>query len=128
MRQEASSCFRKLKDEGLENYEELIAAFCNSKAFSEGSADLLDALEETRKRLPGMTCLVCEEFLDRFSDLPEDRRLRHTMRAMTVAKLIFRTYQQHQNGEWSDASLSLIDRLCLEGAGNAADQFECFER
>ena len=128
VRREASSCFRKLEDEGLEDYEELIAAFCNSKAFAEGSADLLDALEETRKRLPRMTCMVCEEFLDHFSDLPDDRRIGHTMRAMTVAKLIFRTYQQHQNDEWSDASLNLIDRLCLEGTGNAEEQFEQFER
>ena len=128
VRREASSCFRKLEDEGLEEFEELIAAFCKSKAFSEDSADLLDALEETRNRLPGMTCMVCEEFLNRFSDLAEDRRLRHAMHAMTVARLIFRTYQQHQNGEWSDASLNLIDRLCLEDTGDAEKQFEQFER
>ena len=128
VRREASSCFRKLEDQGLEEFEELIAAFCKSKAFSEDSADLLDALEETRNRLPGMTCMVCEEFLNRFSDLAEDRRLRHAMHAMTVARLIFRTYQQHQNGEWSDASLNLIDRLCLEDTGDAEKQFEQFER
>ena len=45
-----------------------------------------------------------------------------------VAKLIFRTYQQHQNDEWTSRSLALIDRLCLEGIGDAGSHLEQFER
>ena len=46
----------------------------------------------------------------------------------TVTKLIFRTYQQHQNDEWTSRSLDLIDRLCLEGIAYAGREFEQFER
>ena len=46
----------------------------------------------------------------------------------TVAKLVFRTYQQHQNDEWTSRSLNLIDRFCLEGIPGAGDEFERFER
>ena len=66
-------------------------------------------LEESLSRLPGMTCLVCEKFLDRFADEAKDIRPRGVGDAFTVAKLIFRTYQQHQNDEWTSRSLALID-------------------
>ena len=60
----AASCFRQLKDEVLETYGELIEAFCDSRAFHEGSSRwLLRTLEESLSRLPGTTCLVCERFL-----------------------------------------------------------------
>ena len=48
--------------------------------------------------------------------------------APTVAKLIFRTYQQHQQDEWTARWLDLIDRLCLEGIGEAGGELEQFER
>ena len=41
----AASCFRQLKDEVLETYGELIEAFCDSRAFQEGSSWLLRTLE-----------------------------------------------------------------------------------
>ena len=47
---------------------------------------------------------------------------------LTVAKFIFRTYQQHQNDEWASRSLDLIDRICLAGLPGAADEFEQFDR
>ena len=62
-----------------------------------------------------MTCMVCERFLDRFAGEARDIRTRHAGDARTVVKLIFRTYQQHQQDEWTVRSLDLIDRLCLEG-------------
>jgi hypothetical protein len=46
----------------------------------------------------------------------------------TVAKLAFRTYQQHQNDDWTSRSLDLIDRLCLEGIPGTGAEFEHFER
>ena len=116
VRREAASCFRSFGDEALDTYGELIASFCDSRAYAEGSFRIVHALEDSLGRLPGMTCLVCERFLDRSRD------------TYTVAKLIFRTYQQHQNDEWTSRSLDLIDRLCLEGIGNMRDEFEQFER
>ena len=129
VRGEAASCFRRLKDECLDTYGDLIAGFRNSKAFHEGSSWwLLRTLEESLGRLPGMTCLVCEKFLDRFADEARDIRPRGVGDAFTVAKLIFRIYQQHQNDEWTARSLTLIDRLCLEGLGDAGSHLDQFER
>ena len=128
VRSKAASCFRQLKDEVLETYGELIEAFCNSKAFQEDSFSVLRMLEKSLGRLPGMTCLVCERFLDRFADEARDIRTHRAGDMFTVAKLIFRTYQQHQNDEWTSRSLNLIDHLCLERMGDVGDQLEHFER
>ena len=75
-----------------------------------------------------MTCLVCERFLDRFADETRSMQTDRVGDAYTVTKLIFRTYQQHQNDERTSHSLDLIDRLCLEGIGDAGREFEQFER
>ena len=68
VRREAASCFRQLQDEALDDYGDLIVTFCDSKAFEEDSSWILYTLEESPGRLPGMTCEVCEKFLDRFAN------------------------------------------------------------
>ena len=129
VRGEAASCFRQLKHAVLDTYGDLIAAFSDSRAFHEGSSWwLLRTLEQSLSRLPGTTCLVCEKFLDRFAGEARDVRTRGVGDAFTVAKLIFRTYQQHQNDEWTSRSLALIDHLCLEGLGDAGSYLDQFER
>ena len=128
VRGEAASCFRQLKDEVLDTYGALIAAFCDSRAFQEDSFWILHTLEESLGRLPGTTCLVCEKFLNRFADEARDIRTHRAGDSPTVAKLVFRTYQQHQNDEWTCRSLNLIDHLCLEGIGDAGSHLDQFER
>ena len=128
VRSEAASCFRQLKDEVLDTYGDLIAAFCDSRAFQEDSFWILHTLEESLGRLPGTTCLVCEKFLDRFADEARDIRTHRAGDTPTVANLVFRTYQQHQNDEWTCRSLNLIDHLCLEGIGDAGSHLDQFER
>ena len=130
VRREAASCFRQLEEQSLHNYVDLIAIFRDSKAFEENSFSILDALQKSPKRLPGMVCEICEKFLDCLAN--ETRGIRpgraSGLPARTVAKLIFRTYQQHQTGEWTSRSLDLIDRLCLEQISDAWHEFEQFER
>ena len=128
VRGEAASCFRHLKDEVFDTYGDLIEAFCDSRAFQEGSSMVLRALEKSLGRLPGMTCLICEKFLERFADEARDIRTRRAGDTFTLAKLVFRTYQQHQNDEWTPRSLNLIDHLCLEGIGDAGSHLDQFER
>ena len=128
VRREAASCFRNFPSDALETYGELIAAFCDSRAYEEDSFSILHTLEKSLGRLPGMTCLVCEKFLDRFGDEASDIQTGRSGDARTVTKLIFRTYQQHQDDEWTSPSLGLIDRLCLEGIPDRASEFEQFER
>ena len=130
VRRESASCFRQLQDETLDDYGDLIATFCDSKAFEGDSSWILHTLEASPGRLPGMTCEVCEKFLDRFADEARDGWAGRAGAgdADIVAKLIFRTYQQHQNDEWTARSLDLIDRLCLERIHDAGREFEQFER
>ena len=129
VRGEAASCFRQLKHDVLDAYGDLIAAFCDSRAFHEGSSRwLLRTLEESLGRLPGTTCLVCEKYLERFADEARDIRTHRAGDTFTLAKLVFRTYQQHQNDEWTRRSLNLIDHLCLEGIGDAGSHLDQFER
>ena len=128
VRGEAASCFHQLRSETLDTYGDLIATFCNSRAFRENSFSILHTLEESPGRLPGMTCEICENFLDRFADQARDIRTGWALDGHTVAKLIFRTYQQHQDDEWTSRSLDMIDRLCLERIPDAGDEFEQFER
>ena len=128
VRREAASCFGHFRDETINTYGELIAAFCDSRAYQDDSFWILDSLEESRGWLPGTTCMVCEKFLSRFAGEARDIRTHRAGDAPTVAKLIFRTYQQHQQDEWTARSLDLIDLLCLEGIGEAGGELEQFER
>ena len=128
VRQQAASCFRQFEDRGLGEYEDLIEAFVGSRAFPHSTHEILRALELARNRLPGVTCLVAERFLDHFEEGAGDIRTRAAGRAMDLAKLVFRTYQQHQGDEWGDRALDLIDRLCLTQAYGVREQFEEFER
>ena len=130
VRREAASCFRQLQAKALDNYEDLIETFRGSKSFEENSFSILDALEKSPGRLPGMICEICAKFLDCLANEAPDIRTGRAsgLPARTVAKLIFRTYQQHQTDEWTSRSLDLIDRLCLERIYDAWREFEQFER
>ena len=128
VRRRAATCFREFEDRGLDGYEELIESFVESRAFLQGTHDILGALERARARLPGATCLVCERFLDHFGESVGDISTRAAGEARDVAKLVFRTYQQHQGDEWGDKALDLIDRLCLTQAYGTHERFEEFKR
>jgi len=112
----------------LENYENLITAFCGSAAYQENSFPVLHVLEESLRRLPGITCVVCEKFLERFGGEAKDIRTHRAGDVRTVAKLIFRTYHQHQGDEWAPRCLDLIDRMCLEEIQDARSELEEYER
>ena len=123
VRRAAGKCFRELSDAALETYDDLIAAFCASRALSEASFWLLVALEQSRRRVPAATCMVCEQLLRRAGDEGADGMGLHI-----VVKLVFRMYRQHQDDEWAPRVLDLLDLLCLEGTIGATDEFERFER
>lgn len=128
VRRESASCFRQLKNEPLETYEKLILAFCDSAAYREDSSSILHALEESLLRIPGITCIVCEKFLKRFGAEAKDNRMHRALDVHIVAKLIFRTYHQHQGDKWASRCLDLIDRFCLEGIHDARTELDEYER
>ena len=118
VRQEATKCFHSLKGQPPQAYEDLIIKCCDSVAFKEASHFIFSFLEESPHRLPGITYAVCEKYLERFGDRSN---------GSNVAKLILRTYQQHQNDEWTSKCLDLIDRMCLEriyGIRSGLDKYE----
>ena len=125
--QEAAKCFHRLEGQSLESYEDLINKFCDSAACQENSFSLLHTLEESSHQLPGITYIVCEKFLKRFSDEARDIRTPRALDVTAVPKLVFRTYHQHQGDEWAPKCLDLIDQMCLEriyGVGEGLDQYE----
>ena len=128
VRREAASCFRQLEGEPLEEYRDLVERFSASTAFEDDSWTILRALKESRQRLPGMTCLVCERHLARFSKEARDIRTARARDPYTLVELVFRTYQQHQKDEWATHALDVIDQLCLEGLPGTVEQFDSFER
>ena len=128
VRRVAASCFHRLHEHALESYEGLITAFCDSKAFQTNSYGLIHLLEDSPERLPGMTCQICEKFLDRFNTEVGDPATGQFADTPAIARVIFRTYQQHQHDEWTSPSLDLIDRLCLANVGGVGGQFAAFER
>ena len=128
VRQEAASCFRRLEGQSLESYENLINEFCNSAAYREDSFSLLHALEESPQKLPGITHTICEKFLERFSDEAGDMRTHRALDSRNLAKLILRTYHQHQHDEWASQCLDLIDQMCLEGTYEIRTNLAEYER
>ena len=128
VRGEAASCFRHLEGEPLEEYGDLVDRFSASPAFGDDSSTILRALKESRQRLPGMTCLVCERHLARFAEEARDFQTARAGDQYTLVELIFRTYQQHQKDQWATRTLNVIDQLCLAGLPGSLEGFESFER
>ena len=123
VRRTATGCFKAIANDPLDHYGELISQFCESRAFLESASALVRTLKDSRHRLPGLTCDVCERLLDRLSEAPE-----RTHHLFDVAGLVFRTYQDHLNDEPAKRALDLIDRLCLADDSGARERLEHFER
>lgn len=128
VRSEAGSCFRQLIESPLDSYEQLIQAFCDSAAYADDTFSIFHLLEESVHRLPGITCDVSEKFLDRFGEEAKDISTRRAGDIHTVAALIFRAYQQHQNDAWASRFLDLIDRMCIEGMSDVRKGLSEFDR
>ena len=127
---EVAGCFGHVENHDLSSLEDFIKAFCDSEAFRQNPEALLHALEDAQEQLPKTTCLVCEKFLNRLSEEARDIQTVHAMLVAILTKLVFRSYQQHQNdGEWAPRLLTLIDRLCLERISTDAEkEFALFDR
>ena len=126
--QEVARCFHRLEGQSLESYEDLINKFCDSAACQTDSFSLLHALEESPHQLPGITYIVCEKFLKRFSDEARDIRTGRALDVTFVPKLVFRTYHQHQDDEWAIKCLDLIDQMCLERIYGIGQELEEYAR
>jgi len=128
VRSAAGMCFRKLEDQPLEKFGELIEAYCRSAAYESNSHSLLHTLEESVEKLPGIVCMACEHFLQRFGREASDIRTHRALEGYRMPKLAFRIYHQHQRDEWASRALDVIDRLCEESVGETFAQLQEFDR
>lgn len=124
---QAANCFRGIEDRPLEDYGELITRFCESSAYEQDSHSLLHALEKSNDRVAGLALTACRKFLDRFAAEARDVSTHRAAESRTVSALLFRAYQQGDEGI-SIQALNLIDHLVLLGAFDVQRGFEEFER
>jgi hypothetical protein len=66
VRSKAGTCFHGFEGEELGTYEELVDTFVQSPAFASHYFNLIHALDQTTAKLPKVTCLVYERFLNTF--------------------------------------------------------------
>ena len=128
VRAEAADCFRRFQGSQLEGYDDLIARFVSSDAFASNTFPLLVALERTTAKLPEVTLLACERFIDIVRLAAGDIRTSEAGDADTVIKLTLRTYQPSSDGAIRARCLDLIDKLMQNGAYGIQDALEEFER
>jgi hypothetical protein len=127
VRNEAAKCFFKFEGGELSNYTDLIQAFVDSPAFTANCHDLIYALEKTTAKLPDVTCLVCEKFVDSFGSATADIRTSSAADADIISELLIRVYSQNKNQALQSRCLDVVDRMAqLEtyGLDKALQQFE----
>jgi hypothetical protein len=111
VRSKAGICFHGFGGEELSAYEELVDAFVQSPAFASHYFHLIYALDQTTAKLPNVTCLACEQFLNTFGREAGDIRTGHAADADMVCRLILRAYSQTRDEGLQARCLELIDRM-----------------
>jgi hypothetical protein len=111
VRSKAGTCFHGFEGEDLGPYEELVDAFVESPAFASHYFHSIYALDQTTARLPNVTCLACERFLNTFGREAGDIRTGHAADADMVCRLIVRAYSQTRDEGLQARCLDVIDRM-----------------
>ncbi len=111
VRSKAGTCFHGFEGEELGAYEELVGTFVQSPAFASHYFNLIYALDQTTAKLPKVTCLVCERFLNTFGREAGDIRTGHAADADIVCRLIVRVYSQTRDDDLQTRCLDVIDRM-----------------
>jgi hypothetical protein len=128
VRADAADCFRHFKGDELEDYGTLIEQFVGSGAFPDNYHHLLQALERTTAKIPEVTLLACERFVDVAGTEAANISTRHAGEVGTVIQLALRAYQQSSDRAGLPRSLDLIDRLMELGVYGIDRAMENFER
>ena len=128
VRAEAADCFRRFEGDDLAGYEHLIDQFVLSDAFPKNRFPLLIALERTSVKLPEVTLLACERFVEIAGLAAADVSTSEAGDADAVIKLTLRTYQQSSDDTIRAKSLDLIDKLFEYGTYGINEALEDFER
>ncbi len=127
VRDEAAKCFFKFEKDELGKYTNLIRSFVDSPAFIDNCHDLIYALKETTAKLPDITCLICEKFVDSFDMATADTRTSYAADSDFISELIIRVYSPSRNKALQSRCLNIIDRMAqlgIYGLDKALQQFE----
>ncbi len=127
VRSEAAMCFGDLEGEQLGDCIKSVEAFIDSPAFATNPDPLIRALEKTTAKLPDLTCLICERFLDVAGTDAADIRTGRAFDARTVSQLLVRVYSQSKDQAIQSRCLDVIDRMTqmhIYGLHEVFDQFE----
>jgi hypothetical protein len=111
VRSKAGTCFHGFEGEELSAYEELVETFVQSPAFASHYFNLIYALDQTTAKLPNVTCLACERFLNAFGREAGDIRTGRSADADMICRLIVRAYSQTRDEVLQTRCLDIIDRM-----------------
>jgi len=125
VRSEAATCFNDLEGEQLGEYVRLVEAFVQSPAFANNYESLIHVLEETTAKLPDITCLVCEHFLDAVGS--DASRIR-TAKEDIISELIVRVYSQSTDQELRARCLDMIDRMTQREVYGLSEALALYDR
>ncbi|MGC2236179.1 MAG: NACHT domain-containing protein [Pyrinomonadaceae bacterium] len=111
VRKAASECFRKLRNDQLGEYINLVDSFVKSEAFTEEHDLLFYALEKSTIPLPELSCLAFERFLEIAGIAVADISTHAAAESYQVSKLLIRLYSQSKDPHIQTRCLNLIDTL-----------------
>jgi hypothetical protein len=126
VRERAADSFRAFKDLSGSEYDELLSAFVESPAFSEGASHLFRALDEARDPPVQATIAACERFALLLLDEGDPFSARG-LDADRAAQILLRSYQGTTDEELRRRCLDTIDmlsRLRTYGLEKALAAFE----
>lgn len=128
VRAAAAACFRRFSGPALGDYPQLVDAFVNSSAFAEHQYDLLHALEGTTARLPEVTYLACERFMELAGAAVRDFSRRLAADARTVGKLVVRVYSHPKDATVRIRCLNLVDSMAQAGTYRVREILDIYDR
>jgi len=124
----AAECFDYLEDDALGDVSSLVALFQRSTAFAANHEHLIGALEKTTARLPDVTIIVCERFLEIAGRDAGDMRTRAAGDAHRLSELIIRAYHQASDQAIGTRCLDTIDALLQVKAMGLEEALVEFDR
>lgn len=107
----AAECFDKLEDDGIRQVTPLVGRFLASAAFPANYDHLIRALERTTARLPKVTILVCNRFIEIAGRDAGDLQTWSGFYAHSLSELIMRAYHQADDPAVRKRCLDTIDQL-----------------
>jgi hypothetical protein len=109
VRQAAGDAVRRLDEDVLGDFEEIIGSLIHSSAFVESHKNVLLALKHTTARLPIATLDACERVLKDVGQDAGDIRSSAAIEAYDVSQLLVGAYADSDQSDLKERALDLLD-------------------